>query len=44
MTNKKEKVGNMARTTEVEESAVEHFLTVLCVGSYEPIVPRNFAE
>ena len=24
----------MARTTEVEESAVEHFLTVLCVGSY----------
>ena len=34
----------MARTTEVEESAVEHFLTVLCVGSYEPIVPRNFCR
>ena len=33
-----------ARTTEVEESAVGHFLTVFCVGSNEPIVPRNFAD
>ena len=33
-----------ARTTEVEESAVGQFLTVFCVGSNEPIVPRNFCR